>query len=182
MQKFKDFNLRNNIPIMGDQTIDTLYHQFDNLSNAKVLEIGTAYGYSAMYLSKHKNISKIITLEKDTERFAIAKQQLAANTKVLCVNCSAFDYQIDDKYDCIIIDGPKTNQEMLFDKYSKYLSDNGIIFIDNLNLFQNTNKEMTKNRLKLKNKVETFKQYISNLKDWKVMIYEIDDGFAIIRK
>jgi len=182
MQQFKKFNLENNIPIMRDQTIEFLFHMFDNYKNAKVLEIGTAYGYSSKYLAKHNNIEHIITLENDKARYEVAQQWLKDENKIESSLVSAFDYEPKEKFDCIIIDGPKSHQEVLFEKYSKHLNKNGFIFVDNLNLFQNTNKEMTRNRLRLKAKVEAFKKYISNLTNWDVKIYEIDDGYAIIRR
>jgi len=76
MEKFKQFNLDNNIPIMRDQTIDYLFHMFDSYNNAEVLEIGTAYGYSAKYLAQHQNISKVVTLENDLNRHNVALKYL----------------------------------------------------------------------------------------------------------
>lgn len=184
MEKFKQFNLDHNIPIMRDKTIDFLYHIFDNYQIAQVLEIGTAYGYSSKYLARHPSISKIITLENDTERFGVAQEYFKGETKIFPVNISAFDYEPKQDFDCIIFDGPKSNQEKLFKKYSPHLKPQGFIFIDNLNLFQHTDKVMTKNRIKLKDKVAAFKEFISNLSNqsWHVEIHDIDDGFAILRR
>ncbi len=183
MEKFKQFNIAHNIPIMRDQTIDFLYHQFDKYNTAQVLEIGTAYGYSSLFLSKHPAISKIITLENDTERFGVAQEYTKNEKKIFAVCVSAFDYEPKQDFDCIIFDGPKSQQQILFEKYKSHLKPGGFIFIDNINLFQSTNKEMTKNRIKLKEKVENFKNYISGLSaEWDVKIYDIDDGFAILRK
>lgn len=183
MESFKQFNLNNNIPIMRDKTIDCLYHLFDKYQNASVFEIGTAYGYSSKYLASHPNISNIVTLENNKERYLVALNWLKDEKKIHPINESAFDYETNQMFDCIIIDGPKSHQEELFNRYCNNLKPNGFIFIDNLNLFQNTNKEMTKNRLKLKLKVEEFKKYVINLsKDWDVQIHDIDDGFAILRR
>lgn len=183
MKKFKEFNLAHNISIMRDRTIDFLYHQFDKYNVAQVLEIGTAYGYSSLYLSKHPSISKIVTLESDTARFGVAKEYTKNEEKINAINVSAFDYEPEIDFDCIILDGPKSKQEVLFDKFSKHLKPSGFIFIDNINLFQNTQKEMTPNRLKLKDKVQQFKAYLLSLaKTWDVKLYDIDDGFAILRK
>ena len=82
MQKFKQFNLYHQIPIMRDKTIDKLYHLFNDYKNAEILEIGTGFGYSSLFLSKHKNIKKIISLEKDVKRFNVAKKWLADNKKI----------------------------------------------------------------------------------------------------
>ncbi len=183
MKKFKLFNLAHNIPIMRDQTIDFLYHQFDKYNVAQVLEIGTAYGYSSLYLSKHPAISKIVTLENDIERFGVAKEYTKNEAKINAINVSAFDYEPQMDFDCIILDGPKSKQEILFDKFSKHLKPNGFIFIDNINHYQNSDKPLTKNKLNLKEKIEKFKAYILSLSNtWDVKIYDIDDGFVIMRK
>lgn len=183
MEKFKQFNLEHNIPIMPDKTIDFLYHIFDNYQIAQVLEIGTAYGYSSKYLARHPSISKIITLENDTDRFGVAQEYFKGETKIFPVNISAFDYEPKQDFDCIIIDGPKSHQDQLFNKFCTHLKPSGFIFIDDINLFQNTNKEMTKNRIKLKEKVAEFKKYLQTLTgSWHVEIHDIDDGFAILRR
>lgn len=182
MQWFKQFNLDNNIPIMRNNTINKLYSLFDNYKNANILEIGTGFGYSSLFLAQHKNIKKIISLEKDPQRFKIAMQWLNNNKKIQLINISAFDYLPTQTFDCIIMDGPKSKQELLFNRYSKFINDDGFIFIDNLNLFQYTNKIMTKNRLKIKKNVEQFKLFIKNLSNWKPKIFDIDDGFAIVRR
>lgn len=182
MQKFKQFNLYHQIPIMRDKTIDKLYHLFNDYKNAEILEIGTGFGYSSWFLSKHKNIKKIISLEKDVKRFNVAKKWLADNKKIELINISAFDYLPNQLFDCLIMDGPKRKQEILFNKFSKFISDNGFVFIDNLNLFQKTNKIMTKNRLNLKKSVEKFKLFITNIPNWNVKLFNIDDGFAIVRR
>ena len=182
MQEFKQFNLDNHIPIMRDKTINHLYHLFDRYNNANILEIGTGFGYSALFLAKHKNIKKIISLEKDTKRFNVAKKWLNNNKKICLINISAFDYVPKQFFDCLIMDGPKRKQTLLFNKFSNFINRNGFIFIDNLNLFQNINKPMTKNRLKLKKEVELFKSFIKNLSSWNIKIFNIDDGFGIVRR
>jgi hypothetical protein len=41
---------------------------------------------------------------------------------------------------------------------------------------------MTKNRLNLKKSVEKFKLFITNIPNWSVKLFNIDDGFAIVRR
>ena len=83
------------------------------------------------------------------------------------------------------MDACKSHQEILFEKYSQNLNEDGIIFIDNIYLKKfdtNALNDLTKSQLHLVERVREFEKYLRNLKDWKVEIKDIDDGYAICRR
>jgi predicted O-methyltransferase YrrM len=159
LEIIKNKSLADNIPIVRDQTVDFIKNIIEQIKTSTILEIGTAYGYSAYAMSECSCVKTITTIEKDIKRFEIARAFLQKEGKIVLVNADAFNYPLDRNYDLIFIDGCKSHQEILVDKCLSSLSIKGKIIIDNIN-FQKFNgvEELTKNQSKLIKKVETFKQ------------------------
>lgn len=183
--KVYDLCIQDHIPIMRNKTINKLFKLVNKYKKCNILEIGTAYGYSSLFLAQNMNCKKIITLEKNIDNFKKAKRYCLKQKNIEIVNISCFDYEPIQLFDIIIFDGPKSHQDELFEKMNKFLKDDGIIFVDNINFkkFDNA-KVLTKNQKKLICKIANFKSYIINLskKDWKIKIYNKDDGFAVIKR
>ena len=173
---------KNNIPILRPQTVELLCNIISQFNINSCLEIGTAFGFSAAVMSIYKNI-KITTIEKDYNRYTKAKTLLKEINTVQCLNVDCFEFKTDEIYDLVLLDGPKSNQDKLIEKFIKNLSPSGIIFIDNLYLKKFTeNKNPTKNQLKILNSLNELKKYIQNLKDFKCTIYDIEDGVAVLER
>lgn len=173
---------KNNIPILRPQTVELLCNIISQFNINSCLEIGTAFGFSAAVMSIYKNI-KITTIEKDYNRYTKAKALLKEINTVQCLNVDCFEFKTNEIYDLVLLDGPKSNQDKLIEKFIKNLSPSGIIFIDNLYLKKFTeNKNPTKNQLKILNSLNELKKYIQNLKDFKCTIYDIEDGVAVLER
>ena len=67
--KIKEKALEEHIPIIMDDTLEVIDKELKNLKPTKILEIGTAVGYSAMCFSEYLDDGgKIDTIERDEER------------------------------------------------------------------------------------------------------------------
>lgn len=77
LQKIKINALERHIPIIMDDTLEVIEKILKEKKPTKILEIGTAVGYSAIcfseYLSKNGTID---TIERDLKRVKEAKQNL----------------------------------------------------------------------------------------------------------
>ena len=181
--ELKSICKNDNIPIVRDDTILLINKIINQLKIKRILEIGTAYGYSSYAMSLNKSVRKIVTIEKNNANFLKAKCYLKDIKKIKIINGDIFEYKLFNNYDLIFIDGPKSNQDILFNRLKSHLKRNGIIIIDNIFLKKfNSKKNLTKNQLKLIEKVKNFNKFLRNLKDWFVLIKDIDDGVAIISK
>jgi predicted O-methyltransferase YrrM len=145
------------IPIVRSQTIELIIKLINQQQYQYILEIGTGYGYSASSMLICKSIKKIITIENNKFNFEIAQYFLKKTLKVTCLNLNAFDYEPQQKFDLIFIDGPKSHQEILVNKCIKYLNNDGCIIVDNIFLNKIRQKNiLTKNQRTLLNKVDKF--------------------------
>ncbi|WEK82842.1 MAG: methyltransferase [Mycoplasma sp.] len=180
LEELKQLCLDKKIPIVRDQTLVIIVDLINKNNYKSLLELGTAYGYSSYAFITKSNLEHITTIELNHENYLIAKNNLSSLKKVECVNTNAFDFIPKQKYDVIFLDACKSKQEILFSKYKEYLNPNGVIIIDNLFLKKfDQLPTLTKNQKKLKEKVNQFYIWLTNLKDWKVIIKDIDDGLAI---
>lgn len=178
--ELKKLCISNNIPIIRDNTLELIKQIIIKNNYHSILEIGSAYGYSALAFSNIPNITKVVSIEKLTSNYEIAQQ--SANDKIEFINADAFEYIPNQKFDLIFIDGPKSHQEVLFTKYKDYLNSDGTIVIDNMYLRKFSNRtNLTKNQKNLVDKVNKFRQWLVNLKDVSVEIKDLDDGVAIIK-
>ena len=74
LEIIKQRALENHIPIIMDDTLEVLDKILRDVKPTRILEIGTAVGYSAMCFSEYlEPEGKIDTIERDEERVAEAR-------------------------------------------------------------------------------------------------------------
>jgi predicted O-methyltransferase YrrM len=137
LDKIKKEAIETHIPIMMDDTLDKITEIVGNRKLHRILEIGTATGYSALCFEKLLDDDGIIdTIERDEERIAKAKENFKL-MKVKNINLYEGDaYEIiqtlDNQYDMIFIDANKGKYDFYLDHALRMLSEDGIIFADNI--------------------------------------------------
>lgn len=186
IKEIKDYANKNNVPIMLDDTlfyIDSLI-KMDNVKS--VLEIGTAIGYSTIYLRSNNDI-KITSIERDKERYDIALENTKKSklSNIELIYADALETIISDKYDLIIIDAAKSQNIKFFEKYKNNLNKNGFIIVDNMNFhgFVGKSKDIKSRNLRgLVRKLEAFWVYIDNQTEYSVVHLDIGDGIVICKK
>jgi predicted O-methyltransferase YrrM len=145
------------IPIVRENTITLIQKIIKEHSYKTILEIGTAYGFSASSMLLCDSIKEIITIEKNKSNFQIAQSFLKDLQKIKCINQDAFEYEPLQKFDLIFIDGSKSHQDILVNKYLSYLNQNGLMIVDNIFLKKfEQQKILTKNQKKLVDKLNQF--------------------------
>lgn len=172
----------NLIPNIRDETAKLLVETINQNNSKKVLEIGTAYGYSAAIIYFNTKC-EITTIEKDIPRYIKASSFIGKLDRIKIIKEDCFNIELKDKFDFIFIDGPKSNQIELFNKIEKYLTDDGTIFIDNfyLKAFDNK-KELSNNQIKIKKNILLFQEFIKGNSEFKISIHDIDDGVVILKR
>ena len=71
------YAIEHHVPIMQLAAIDALNQLLRIQKPQSILEIGTAIGYSAMRMAEAIPNCKIVTIERDSERVARAKEFIA---------------------------------------------------------------------------------------------------------
>lgn len=138
LEKLKKEALNEHIPIIMDETLEKIYEICGERKFNNILEIGTAVGYSAICFSKMLSENgKIVTIERDEER---AKEALSNFKKFKLEN--KIDLKVGDaveilptineKFDMVFIDASKGKYPFFLEQALRLLSDDGIIFADNI--------------------------------------------------
>ncbi|MFA5692028.1 MAG: class I SAM-dependent methyltransferase [Acholeplasmataceae bacterium] len=183
INELKNHSLTSNIPIIQDEALNYIKDLINQNNYQSILEIGTAYGYSAISFSNEKTV--IDTIEKDPFRAIEASKWISqTNYKINVINEDALTYQISNKkYDLIFIDGPKAQYEKLFSKYEKNLTEDGIIICDNLN-FHHLKIDEVKNRgtKRLLKKLNEFKLFLINNPSFQTKFLNVGDGLSISKR
>lgn len=103
----------------------------------RILEIGTAIGYSGMLMLKAAPQSQLYSVELDEERISTAKrffadEKLLSRVVFYCGDASVVVPNLSGAFDFILLDGPKAQYVEYLPFLSRLLQPNGILFCDNV--------------------------------------------------
>jgi predicted O-methyltransferase YrrM len=189
--EMENYAKENHVPIMELAGIEAMLQILRIQSPKRILEIGSAIGYSALRMAQSVKDVKIITIERDPERYQQAEKFLErseAAEQIILIKGDALEVegQISDlgPFDAIFIDAAKGQYKKFFELYSKYLSDNGIIITDNVlfkGLVCETEIESKRTRNLVK-KIDGFNQWLMSNPLYHTIILPVGDGVAISKK
>ena len=187
LQKIKQKALEEHIPIIMDETLEVIEKYLEeNNKPKKILEIGTAVGYSAICFSEFLAPNgKIDTIERDTERVKEARENIKkaeVENKINIYEGDAVEIlpTLDNKYDVIFIDAAKGKYPFFLKEALRMINKNGVIFADNIlykgYVMSDYNKH--KQRTAVRNLREYIKE-VSENPNLETEILEVGDGLAI---
>lgn len=185
ISEIKLYARKNDVPIMQDQSQQFICEYIKNHNYKKILEIGTAIGYSTIQFAKTSPDVKVTSIELDIDRFIKARQNVEdcnLEDRITLINENALDTQLDDKFDLIFIDGPKAQYIKFFEKYKNNLNSNGVIISDNL-FFHGMVEDLTLTHnystIKLVKKIRKYIDFLKNNQEFTTEFYELGDGISV---
>ena len=135
LEEIKRKALEDHVPILQDVSLELIEVILDIKKPNKILEIGTAVGYSAINFSKYLSgdNAKLTTIELKEEMYNIALnnvEKLGLKDKIELINADATKYlaTMDEKFDVIFIDAAK-GQYLVFLEQALRMSKNGTVII-----------------------------------------------------
>jgi len=189
LEEIKQKALEEHIPIIMDDTLEVIANILKDNKPKRILEIGTAVGYSAICFSKYLSENgRIDTIERDEERV----KQAIENVKKMGLENQIYIYSGDaveilptltEKYDMIFIDAAKGKYPFFLKESERLLNPHGIIFADNIlykgYVMSDYNKH--KQRTAVRNLREYIKEVTEN-PNFETEILEVGDGLAISKR
>lgn len=182
---------QHHVPIMELVGIEVMLQLLRLIQPRTILEIGTAIGYSSIRMAKALPNTQIITLERDEERYNkaienINKEKLENQIKVIFGDALELVDEVKEQspFDSIFIDAAKGQYVRFFELYSPYLSENGIVFSDNVLFRGLVAKDIIeeKRHQSIVKKLKSYNEYLMNHADFHTTILTVGDGIAISRK
>ncbi|MFP7297535.1 O-methyltransferase [Neobacillus niacini] len=189
--EMENYAKENKVPIMELVGIEALLQFLRMHDSKKILEVGTAIGYSALRMAEALPKASVVTIERDLERIQAAEEfmnRTKYGEQIFLIKGDALEVEelVRERapYDAIFVDAAKGQYQKFFEIYSKYLSDDGIIITDNV-LFKGlvTQSEIESKRIRnLVKKIDGFNRWLMNHSDYHTVILPVGDGIAISKK
>ncbi len=185
-EEIKKKALDDHIPIIMDDTLEYLDSILLNSNKDRILEIGTAVGYSSICFSRYlSDNGQIDTIERDEERAKEAIENIKSMKLDNKINVFVGDAveilpTLDNKYDVIFIDAAKGKYPFFLSEALRMSKVGTLIIADNIlykgYVMSDYNKH--KQRTAVRNLREYIKEALDNPK-LKTEILEIGDGLSI---
>ena len=186
LEKIKQKALDEHIPIIMDETLDVIKEIFKKNNPKRILEIGTAVGYSAICFVQASSKDTIIdTIELDEQRAKKALENIKTmnmekNINVIIGNAVDILPTLKEKYDIIFIDAAKGKYPFFLEQALRLVNPTGIILADNIlykgYVMSDYNKH--KQRTAVRNLREYIKEATEN-EHLSTEILEVGDGLAV---
>ena len=186
LEKIKQKALEEHIPIIMDDTLEVVDRILKEVQPKRILEIGTAVGYSAMCFSEYlQGDGKIDTIERDEERISEAKvniKNVGVEDKINIYEGDAVEIlpTLNEKYDVVFIDAAKGKYPFFLKEALRMIKPTGVILADNIlykgYVMSDYNKH--KQRTAVRNLREYIKEVTEN-PNIETEILEVGDGLAV---
>lgn len=189
IRQIKEYAEKENVPIMSDDGIMYLIDYIGKYKIKRILEIGTAIGYSTIMMCSCADDITITSIERDEKRYLEAIKNIKRakfEDRINLIYSDAFDVQLQDKYDLIFIDAAKAQNINFFEMFEKNLVDRGTIITDNMNfhglVFKDPDKIESRNLRQLVRKIKKYKDFLENNDSYDTEFLDIGDGLAVSMK
>ena len=183
----------NKVPIITRDVLKYMLFIARSEKSSNILEIGTATGYSGIFLAQvaAENKGNFMSIEIDENRYSEAvnnfKKMDLLNGKNNLILGDALEeipklYDLNKKYDFIFMDAAKGQYRNFFKLLFPILSENGIMFIDNLLFRGMVTLESEDIPKRYKTIVTRLKVFIEELNENKnFVLLPFGDGIGIIK-
>ena len=183
----KERALENHIPIIMDDTFEKIKEILENEKPTKILEIGTAVGYSASCFVKYAPEVIVDTIELDEERAKeaienVKKIGVSENINIMIGNAVEILPTLSGEYDIVFIDAAKSKYSIFLEEGIRLIRNGGLILADNVLYKGYVMSDYNKH--KQRTAVRHLREYIKEVTEnpsLETEILEIGDGLAITR-
>lgn len=185
MEKYAE---ENSVPIMQKRSMNFLCKFIEKNNIKKILEIGTAIGYSAINMALVDDSIEVVSIERDQDKYIEAIKNVKKcnlDKRVSLILSDALNIDLNGKYDLIFIDAAKGQYLKFFEKYKENLNEDGFIISDNIAFHghvENYDKIENRNLKQLVGKLIKYIEFLKDNDEYETKFYKVGDGLAITYK
>ena len=197
--EFRDLNEENGVPLILKETESFLSFLLEIIKPRRILEIGTAYGYSALFFARKLPEAHITTIDRNIHMIPVASSNFedrpegdrndfrigdAESMLEEMVEEMNADPQSYEPFDFVFIDAGKSHYRDFFDKAEQLARPGAVIVCDNILMHGWTVDRSYEGAKRHRTNVKYMRQfieYISRREDLTVSLLSSGDGLAVIR-
>ena len=187
LEKVKSKAILEHIPIIMDDTLEEIKKILQKENPKRILEIGTAVGYSASQFAKYATEAIIDTIELSEERYNEAKiniENIGVADRINLYLGNAVDILplLNFEYDIVFIDANKGKYPFFLQEGIRLVKKNGIILADNILYKGYVMSDYNKH--KQRTAVRHLREYIKEAMENPILetkILEVGDGLSITK-
>lgn len=189
-KEMEEFAIENKVPIAQKETAKFLEFMVSMKRPKKILELGTAIGYSSILMYEAANVRPdIITIERDEKMVELAKINLKKynlEEKIIIKqgDCLEVLEALDEKFDIIFMDAGKGHYNHFLPHCLRLLKDDGIIIADNV-LFRGmvASDDLVKRRkITIVKRMRKYLDMVSQDDSLITSVIPMGDGIAVTKR
>lgn len=186
LSEMEELAAKENVPIIDRASIHLICSILKYKGQiSRILEIGTAIGYSTIWLAQACPTAQVDSVERDEHRYLQAKDYVQkANLKerihLHLADATEFHEQLKEEYDVIFIDAAKGQYQHFFEAYTKRLKPHGLVITDNVFFHGEVVEEnIEQKRIRsLVKKIKAYNEWLKNHERFETSFVPIGDGLA----
>jgi len=176
---------KNFVPVMKLDAVGLLRQTVRLRNPKKILEIGTATGFSGISMLQASNDSVLYTIEHNESRVREARKNFEEAGLINRVHFFVGDVHeiinyVSGEFDFLFFDGPKSHYLEFLNKLRPYIAPNCVLFCDNVLFRGSVNGEcdyVRRNRTIVNNMREFLDKMTEG--EWDTAVYDVGDGVSI---
>ena len=190
LKELESFARKENIPIIPHETVAYFKLLLQALQPKKILEIGTAIGFSALLMAENVPDAQITTIDRNEEMIGFAKENLAKydqRKQITLLEGDAEDVlqNLTETYDFVFMDSAKSKYIVFLPRIHELLEVGGVVVLDDI--FQGG--DVAKDIMEVRRGQRTIYRGLQNLfnatlnhPDLTASLVPLGDGILMIRK
>jgi len=190
LMELEDYAHNHAVPIIQKEVANFLELMIKINKPKKILELGTAIGYSAILMNlSSEGESDITTIERDSNMISLAsdnieKYGLKDKIHILQGDCLEVLEELEGEFDMIFMDAGKGHYNHFLPQCLRLLKKDGIIIADNV-LFRGmvASKDLVvRRKITIVKRMRSYLEMVSKDKDLITSIIPMGDGIAITKR
>ena len=187
LKELEEYAKANEVPISQPESIRLIEVLLKMMNAKKILEVGSAIGYSAIRMSSACG-AEVVTIELSEEMAELARKNISRaglDDKITLICGDAKDVlpeiKDENEFDMIFVDAAKGQYMEFFPHCMRLLRRGGVLISDNV-LYKGmtaTDELVVRRKITIVRRLREYLDMLSNNKELSTAILPIGDGVAI---
>ncbi|MEF9933823.1 MAG: O-methyltransferase [Clostridium sp.] len=190
LQEIEAYGVENNVPIIHKEVAQFLKVIIKSHNVKKILEVGTAIGYSAsVMIDAAGSDSHVTSIERSEDMYKLATENIKSqgfenNANLIFGDALEVLKDVEGEFDMIFLDAAKGHYDHFLEECLKKLKVGGLLVSDNV-LFRGmvaSNDLLIRRKITIVKRMRKFLSHISSVDHLETTILPIGDGVALTCK